>query len=151
MQNCLTSNDSFNDLVINFFSEHSLNIMVMTERVNKKLFSNLFSFFARLSTYLGKFEQNNFFFYRMSEILCGRIFGWCPMQGCFERSMCNYSIKKPKICVCVFSTEPPNCHSVLGIFFITVEVSVSVWGSLRYSDRIHRIPGQLEQVQEGCF
>lgn len=75
MQNCLTSNDSFNDLVINFFSEHSLNIMVMTERVNKKLFSNLFSFFARLSTYLGKFEQNNFFFYRMSEILCGRIFG----------------------------------------------------------------------------
>lgn len=140
----------FNELLI-FFSEHSLNIMVMTERVNKKLFSNFFSFFARLSTYLGKFEQNKFFFYRMSEILCGRIFGWCPMQGCFERSMCNYSIKKPKICVCVFSTEPPNCHSVLGIFFITVEVSVSVWGSLRYSDRIHRIPGQLEQVQEGCF
>lgn len=35
----------------------------MTERVNKKLFSNFFSFFARLSTYLGKFEQNNFFFF----------------------------------------------------------------------------------------
>lgn len=65
----------FNDLVINFFSEHSLNIMVMTEIVKKIVFSNLFSVFARLSTYLGKFEQNKFFFYRMSEILCGRIFG----------------------------------------------------------------------------
>lgn len=76
MQNCLTSNDSFNDLVINFLSEHSLNIMVMTERVNKKLCFQICSlFFARLSTYLGKFEQNKFFFYRMSEILCGRIFG----------------------------------------------------------------------------
>lgn len=152
MQNCLTSNDSFNDLVINFFSEHSLNIMVMTERVNKKLFSNFFSFFCQ-TLYISWqiWTKQIFFFYRMSEILCGRIFGWCPMRGCFERSMCNYSIKKPKICVCVFSTEPPNCHSVLGIFFITVEVSVSVWGSLRYSDRIHRIPGQREQVQEGCF
>lgn len=142
----------FNDLVINFFSEHSLNIMVMTERVNKKLFSNFFLFFLPDSLHiLANLNKTNFFFYRMSEILCARIFGWCPMQGCFERSMCNYSIKKTQICVCVFSTEPPNCHSVLGIFFITVEVSVSVWGSLRYSDRIHRIPGQLEQVQEGCF
>lgn len=137
----------FNDLVINFFSEHSLNIMVMTERVNKKLFSNLFSFFARLSTYLGKFEQNKIFFF----IACLK---FCVEEFLVDvqcRSMCNYSIKKTQICVCVFSTEPPNCHSVLGIFFITVEVSVSVWGSLRYSDRIHRIPGQLEQVQKGCF
>lgn len=132
----------FNELLI-FFSEHSLNIMVMTERVNKKLFSNFFPFFCQ-TLYISWqiWTKQIFFFYRMSEILCGRIFGWCPMQGCFEKSMCNYGIKK---------TEPPNCHSVLGIFFITVEVSVSVWGSLRYSDRIHRIPGQLEQVQEGCF
>lgn len=142
----------FNDLVINFFSEHSLNIMVMIEIVKKNCVFKFFLFFLPDSLHiLANLNKTNFFFYRMSEILCGRIFGWCPMQGCFERSMCNYSIKKPKICVCVFSTEPPNCHSVLGIFFITVEVSVSVWGSLRYSDRIHRIPGQLEQVQEGCF
>lgn len=148
MQNCLTSNAL--QWVINFFSEHSLNIMVMTV---KKLCFQICSLLLPDSLHiLANLNKTNFFFfYRMSEILCGRIFGWCPMQGCFERSMCNYSIKKPKICVCVFSTEPPNCHSVLGIFFITVEVSVSVWGSLRYSDRIHRIPGQLEQVQEGCF
>lgn len=102
MQNCLTSNDSFNDLVINFFSEHSLNIMVMTERVNKKLFSNFFSFFCQ-TLYISWqiWTKQIFFFYRMSEILCGRIFGWCPMQGCFERSMCNYSIKNPQnLCLC---------------------------------------------------
>lgn len=54
----------FNDLVINFFSEHSLNIMVMTEIVKKKLCFQICSlFFARLSTYLGKFEQNKFIFF----------------------------------------------------------------------------------------
>lgn len=54
----------FNDLVIYFFSEHSLNIIVMTEIVKKKLCFQIFSlFFARLSTYLGKFEQNKFFFF----------------------------------------------------------------------------------------
>lgn len=150
MQNCLTSNAL--QWVINFFSEHSLNIIVMTEIVKKNcVFKFVLCFCQTLYISWQIWTKQIFFFYRMSEILCARIFGWCPMQGCFERSMCNYSIKNPKICVCVFSTEPPNCHSVLGIFFITVEVSVSVWGSLRYSDRIHRIPGQLEQVQEGCF
>lgn len=149
MQNCLTSNAL--QWVINFFSEHSLNIIVMTEIVKKNCVFKFVLCFCQTLYISWQIWTKQIFFYRMSEILCGRIFGWCPMQGCFERSMCNYSIKKPKICVCVFSTEPPNCHSVLGIFFITVEVSVSVWGSLRYSDRIHRIPGQLEQVQEGCF
>lgn len=70
----------------------------MTERVNKKLFSNFFSFFARLSTYLGKFEQNKFFFF----IACLK---FCVEEFLVDvqcRSMCNYSIKKPKS-VSVFS------------------------------------------------
>lgn len=138
----------FNDLVINFLSEHSLNIMVMTERVNKKLFSNFFSFFCQTLYISWQIWTKQIFFFF---IACLK---FCVEEFLVDvqcRSMCNYSIKKTQICVCVFSTEPPNCHSVLGIFFITVEVSVSVWGSLRYSDGIHRIPGQLEQVQEGCF
>lgn len=48
----------FNDLVINFFSEHSLNIMVMTERVFK-----FFLFFLPDSLHiLANLNKTNFFF-----------------------------------------------------------------------------------------
>lgn len=71
----------------------------MTERVNKKLFSKFFLFFLPDSLpYLGKFEQNKFFFF----IACLK---FCVEEFLVDvqcRSMCNYSIKKPKS-VSVFS------------------------------------------------
>lgn len=101
MQNCLTSNAL--QWVINFFSEHSLNIIVMTEIVKKNCVFKFVLCFCQTLYISWQIwtKQIFFFFYRMSEILCARIFGWCPMQGCFERSMCNYSIKKTQnLCLC---------------------------------------------------
>lgn len=67
----------FNDLVINFFSEHSLNIIVMAEIVKKNCVFKFVLFFLPDSLHiLANLNKTNFFFfYRMSEILCGRIFG----------------------------------------------------------------------------
>lgn len=54
----------FNDLVINFLSEHSLNIMVMTERVNKKLCFQICSLFLPDSLHiLANLNKTNFFFF----------------------------------------------------------------------------------------
>lgn len=65
MQNCLTSNDSFNDLVINFFSEHSLNIIVMAEIVKKNcVLIQICSVFLPDSLHiLANLNKTNFFFF----------------------------------------------------------------------------------------